>query len=334
LITDACHVLATDDKARRQDQDMKKVVTIGEILVEIMATTKGDGFHGVQPLVGPFPSGAPAIFVDQLGKLGTPCAIVSRVGDDDFGHLNIARLRQDGVDISGIGIAPDGTTGSAFVRYRDDGSRSFVFNIRDSACGNLQPTLASDALIDSCDHLHVMGTALSAPGLGDMVMDAATRIKVRGGTISLDPNLRPEIMGQSGLRDRLDTILAMTDLFMPSGDELFLFDDTQDETTAIRSLRDRGIRSIVVKRGSQGASLFEQDLRVNVAPIAVQEIDPTGAGDSFGGTFLSFWLAGGDPEQALRYANAAGARAVTKLGPMEGTSTRRELDTMLLNPKG
>ena len=313
---------------------MRKVLTIGEVLVEIVATTKGNGFHEAQPLVGPFPSGAPAIFIDQLGKLGTPAAIVSRVGDDDFGRLNVDRLRADGVDVSGIEIAPGETTGSAFVRYREDGSRSFVYNIRQSACGNLRPTAASEALIDACDHLHVMGTALSAPGLGEMVMEAATRIKARGGTISFDPNLRAEILGASGLREALEAVLAMTDLFMPSGDELFLFDQTRDEAQAVAALLARGIRSIVVKRGGQGASLFEQGLRVDAAPLTVQEIDPTGAGDSFGGAFLGFWLAGADPEQALRYANAAGARAVTQLGPMEGTSTRAELDALLIGQKG
>ena len=45
---------------------MKKVITIGEILVEIMATEVGDGFLEPIPLVGPFPSGAPAIFIDQV----------------------------------------------------------------------------------------------------------------------------------------------------------------------------------------------------------------------------------------------------------------------------
>ncbi len=312
---------------------MQKVLTIGEILVEIVATTKGDGFREVQPLVGPFPSGAPAIFIDQLGKLGTPCAIISRVGDDDFGRVNLDRLRADGVDVSGIEIAPGESTGSAFVRYREDGSRSFVYNIRHSACGNLRPTAASGALIDSCGHLHVMGTALSAPGLSEMVMEAARRIKLRGGTISFDPNLRPEILGTPGLRDALEAVLAMTDLFLPSGDELFLFDETRDEAAAVGALLKRGMRTIVLKRGRDGASLFEQGRRVDVASLAVHETDPTGAGDSFGGAFLSFWLAGADPEQALRYANAAGARAVTQLGPMEGTSTRAELDALLMEQK-
>lgn len=308
---------------------MRKVLTIGEILVEIVATTKGDGFLDVQPLVGPYPSGAPAIFVDQVGKLGMPAAIVSRVGDDDFGQLNIARLREDGVDVSGIEIAPGESTGSAFIRYREDGSRSFVYNIRYSACGNLQSSSASNALIDNCDHLHVMGTALTAPGLRDMVLEAGRRIKARGGTISFDPNLRAEILGTPGLADDVAVVLAMTDLFMPSGDEVFLFGEARDEAAAVAELLERGIKTVVIKRGSEGASVFEKGVRVNASALAVTEVDPTGAGDSFGGAFLSFWLAGADPAVALRYANAAGARAVTKLGPMEGTSTRAELDALL-----
>ncbi|MGA0614954.1 tagatose kinase [Paracoccus sp. KR1-242] len=313
---------------------MQKVLTIGEVLVEIVATTKGDGFLAAQPLVGPFPSGAPAIFIDQVGKLCTPCAIVSRVGDDDFGRVNIERLRADGVDVSGIEIAEGETTGSAFVRYREDGSRAFLYNIRHSACGKIRPNPVSEALVDSCDHLHVMGSAFSAPELGAMVMDAAQRIKTRGGTISFDPNLRPELMRDPAMRAPLDAILAMTDLFLPSGEELFLFEPDRDEAGAVEALLARGIRTVVLKRGAKGASLFQQGLRADAQPIPVEELDPTGAGDAFGGAFLSFWLRGTDPAEALRLANAAGARAVTRLGPMEGTSTRIELDAILQGQKG
>lgn len=313
---------------------MTKVLTIGEILVELVATTRGNGFLEAQPLVGPFPSGAPAIFIDQVGKMGTPCAIVSRVGDDDFGRVNINRLREDGVDISGIEIAAGESTGSAFVRYREDGSRAFVYNIRHAACGKLRSTPASEALIESCTHLHVMGSAFSAPELGAMVMDAARRIKARGGSISFDPNLRPELLDSPGMREALDTVLAMTDLFMPSGEELFLFGGNGNEQAAIATLLERGIRTVVVKRGAAGASLFERDFRHDVAPIMVEEVDPTGAGDTFGGAFLSLWLGKVDRAQALRLANAAGAHAVTLLGPMEGTTTRAEIDTFLSERKG
>lgn len=308
---------------------MTKVLTVGEILVEIVASTRGDGFRAAQPLTGPYPSGAPAIFIDQVGRLGTPAAIISRVGDDDFAHVNLDRLRADGVDVSGIAIAPGESTGSAFVRYREDGSRAFVFNIVHSACGRLEHTPEADALMDSCGHVHVMGTALAAPGLVQMTLTAIDRVKARGGTLSFDPNIRPEMLSAPGLRDALRAVLARTDVFLPSGQELFLFTDAATEDAAIADLLARGITDIVVKRGAEGASHFGAAGRTDVAPIAVEEIDPTGAGDCFGGAFVSFWLAGAPIAETLAYANAAGAHAVTRIGPMEGAATRAELDELL-----
>jgi len=312
----------------------KKVLTVGEILVEIMATTRGDGFLDAQPLIGPFPSGAPAIFIDQLGRLGTLAAIVSRVGDDDFGQLNLDRLAAHGVDVSGIEVAKGEATGSAFVRYRPDGSRAFVYNIAHSATGKLSLTPEAEALMASCDHIHVMGTALSAPGLAQVAREAIKRITARGGTLSFDPNLRPEILDAPGLREALDEVLAQTDLFMPSGEEIYLFTQADVEAEAVQELMDRGVREIVIKRGDRGASHFSGGGRTDVAALSVHEVDPTGAGDCFGGAFVSFWLAGASPETALRYANAAGAHAVTKVGPMEGAATRDELDALLSRAKG
>ena len=312
----------------------KKVLTVGEILVEIVATTKGDGFREPQPLVGPFPSGAPAIFIDQIGRLGTPAAIISRVGDDDFGRLNLDRLIADGVDVSGIEVAKGEATGSAFVRYRPDGSRAFVYNIAHSATGKLTLTPDAEALMESCDHMHVMGTALSAPGLSQVAREAVARITARGGTLSFDPNLRPEILDTPGLREALDEVLAQTNLFLPSGEEIYLFTEADDEAAAVKELLDSGVGDIVIKRGNQGASHFNRTGRTDVAPLSTDEVDPTGAGDCFGGAFVSFWLAGATPETALRFANAAGANAVTKVGPMEGAATREELDALLGQSEG
>jgi sugar/nucleoside kinase (ribokinase family) len=308
---------------------MKKVITIGEILVEIMATDVGDGFLEPISLVGPFPSGAPAIFIDQAAKLGQPCGLIGCVGDDDFGRLNVERLRRDGADVSAIAVDPDRPTGSAFVRYRADGSRDFVYNIRHSASGAIAPTAAADALVDSADHLHVMGSALSSPALADMVRAALRRIRSRGGTVSFDPNLRKEILSAPGMRDALEQVLSQTDLFLPSGDELFLLSDATDADAAARELLDRGIRTIVVKRGAEGATSYDASGKCSVAAFPVDEVDPTGAGDTFGATYVTFWLRGLPPREALTLANAAGALAVGRKGPMEGTSTRAELEDFL-----
>lgn len=306
-----------------------KVLTIGEVLVEIVATERGDGFREPVKLIGPYPSGAPAIFIDQVGKLGQAAAIISRVGEDDFGHVNLERLKQDGIDISGIEVDPLGTTGSAFVRYRKDGSRAFVFNIRHSACGSIELKGPATALIENCTHMHVMGSSLYAPSVVEAVLTATRTIKANGGTVSFDPNLRAEILNSPGMREALATVLAETDLFLPSGEELFLFSPADSEKEAIANLLKGGIKAVVLKRGAAGASYFDAKREISLPGFKVTEVDPTGAGDCFGAAFVTFWLAGADAETALRYANAAGAKAVTRSGPMEGASTRAELDALI-----
>ncbi len=308
---------------------MKTVVTAGEILVEIMATRIGQTFLEPGPLVGPFPSGAPAIFIDQCGRLGQPCGIIAAVGDDDFGTLNLHRLRASGVDVSGVAVHPGVPTGSAFVRYQEDGGRSFVFNIAHSASGRIALDDAARALLDRADHVHVMGTALFSPAVIAVALASVEAVKARGGTVSFDPNLRPELLASPGLREALDAILARCDIFLPSGAELFLFTAAKDEAGAVAELLARGIPEIVWKRGAEGAVHHDARGRTAVPGFAVEEVDPTGAGDCFGAGFVSMRLRGEPPERTLRVACACGALAVTRKGPMEGTPTLVEVERFL-----
>lgn len=310
------------------DETQGPTITIGEILVEIMATTVGLGFRSAQPLIGPFPSGAPAIFIDQVAKLGGSCGIVSAVGDDDFGHLNIRRLKEDGVDVSAIAVLPDVPTGTAFVRYRPDGARDFVFNIAKSASGCTTLTPEAQALIDRAGHVHVMGSAFAIPGIAPIILHAVKSVKARGGSVSFDPNVRKELITAEGqTKAHFDAVLAATDLLLPSGEELAVAAGFEDESDAIRSLLSRGVSEIVLKRGREGSSYFGNDLtQANCLAFKVDEIDPTGAGDCFGATYLTCRRKGLSPENSLQYANAAGARNVTRQGPMEGTSTFAELN--------
>lgn len=308
-------------------------VCIGEILCEIVATTIGDGFTEAQPLFGPYPSGAPAIFIDQCGRIGGSAAMVGAVGDDDFGRVNTDRLERDAVDVSGVLVSPDLPTGTAFVRYRSEGGRDFVFNMWTSAAGALTWTPEIEAITGRAGHLHVMGTLLMHENIWQIIDRAATIIKGRGGTISLDPNMRKELRSDDKTNARFARMVAMSDLLLPSGNELFVaanLPETSSEAAAIEKLFAQGLSEIVIKRGSAGSTYFGQDgSRCDAAAFAVDELDPTGAGDCFGGAYVACRRLGMTPEQALTYANAAGARNVTARGPMEGAGTRAELDDFI-----
>ncbi|MBB3162211.1 sugar kinase [Rhizobium laguerreae] len=305
-------------------------VCVGEILVEIVATTVGDGFLEAQPLVGPFASGAPAIFISQCGRLGGKAAMVGAVGDDDFGRVNTDRLKRDGVDVSTISIDPDYPTGSAFVRYRKDGSRDFVYNIATSAAARFGWSQPVGDLIHRSGHLHVMGSALSVPSAREVIDKAVDIVKARGGTLSVDPNIRKELKLDENTKRRFSKLVAAADLLLPSGEELERAAGVEGEADAIRRLFEVGVKEIVLKRGAEGATYFGRDGdRIDAPAFVVQEVDPTGAGDCFGGAYLTCRRLGMSPQQALTYASAAGARNVTVLGPMEGAGTQQELDAFI-----
>ncbi|MBW8790615.1 MAG: sugar kinase [Rhizobium leguminosarum] len=305
-------------------------VCVGEILVEIVATTVGDGFLEAQPLVGPFASGAPAIFISQCGRLGGKAAMVGAVGDDDFGRVNTDRLKRDGVDISTISIDPDYPTGSAFVRYRRDGSRDFVYNIATSAAARFGWSQTVGDLINRSGHVHVMGSALSVRSAREVIDQAVDIVKARGGTLSVDPNIRKELKLDKDTERRFSKLVAAADLLLPSGEELERAAGVEGEADAIRRLFEMGVKEIVLKRGAEGATYFgRQGDRIDAPAFVVQEVDPTGAGDCFGGAYLTCRRLGMSPQQALTYGSAAGARNVTVLGPMEGAGTRQELDAFI-----
>ena len=310
-------------------------VCVGEILVEIVATTIGDGFRTAQPLTGPYPSGAPAIFIDQCGRIGGAAAMIGAVGRDDFGAVNLDRLKRDGVDVSAVSEDAEFPTGSAFVRYRADGSRDFVYNITTSAAARFGLSDAVRALIDRAGHLHVMGTALSMPAARMVIEHAAPRIKARGGSLSVDPNLRKELARDAETEALFKRLIALSDLLLPSGEELERAAGTPGQDAAIARLFEMGVSEIALKQGAGGATVFTPGAApVHHPGFRVEERDPTGAGDCFGGAYVACRRLGMPIPEALRYGNAAGARNVTVLGPMEGAGTRAELDAFIAAQEG
>ena len=89
------------------------------------------------------------------------------------------------------------------------------------------------------------------------------------------------------------------------------------------------LEAVVLKRGAMGCVYVDRERSIESPSFKVVEVDPTGAGDCFCGTFLACRVRGLPVEQALVRANAAGAKAVLKRGPMEGNSTREELDQFI-----
>jgi fructokinase len=196
---------------------MAEIVTFGELLIEFVATRIGQTFDSPGSFEGPFPSGAPAIFADQAARQGASVEFVGCVGHDAFGEAILRRLAEDGVLVRGITRCADRPTGSAFVAYRADGERQFVFNIAQSAAGLLDESDISPGLFEGCRYLHIMGSSLYNRGAIRAARAAAAEARRRGSRISFDPNIRPELTGSPEVQEALRETLEICDLFLPSG---------------------------------------------------------------------------------------------------------------------
>ena len=308
------------------------IASLGELLVEFVCTDQGGHNLRPAPYVGPFPSGAPGIFIDQAARIGGRAIFAGAVGDDAFGTVLLNRLAASGVSQSLIRVVPMMPTGSAFVSYNPDGNRDFVFNIAHSAASRFPDgSQTAQAFVQAgTTVLHISGSTLGNPDMRVRALDMCRMLHAQGVAISIDPNIRTELMADAGYIETLRALIAMAAYVLPSdADADLLFAGEAFEDWAPRLIAG-GARVVVLKRGAAGCRALSadgQDLTLPAHPVQV--VDPTGAGDCFCATFVTLLENETDMPAALRSANAAGALAVSRLGPMEGNSTMAEIAAFL-----
>jgi len=88
---------------------------------------------------------------------------------------------------------------------------------------------------------------------------------------------------------------------------------------------------VVLKRGALGAYVYKDGAGVDFPAYPVKAVDTTAAGDAFTAAMAVGYAKGGDISEVIRFANAAGALAVTKLGAQVSMPFREEVVTFLQN---
>jgi len=307
-----------------------RVVTVGELLVEVMRKDVDVPLGRPADFVGPFPSGAPAIFADAVARLGTSSGIIGAVGRDEFGDCVLGRLEGDGVDTSAVKRVGDLPTGVAFVSYRSDGSRKFIFHMGNSAAGAITASDVPEDYVRGASVVHINGSSLAmGAGMREACYRAVEVGRRSGARISFDPNIRREL-GSEGLAEVFSPVLDSCTLLIPTADELAELCGTREEDEAAGMMLDRGVEVVAVKDGRKGCRIYTRDSRVEAPAFEeVEAVDPTGAGDAFSAAVVVGYLEGMDPSRLAVFANAAGSCAVSARGPMEGLAWRDRIEEMV-----
>lgn len=222
------------------------------------------------------------------------------------------------------------STGVAFVTYFKDGSRSFIYHMENSAAGIVDSEDVKKSYFQDADAIHINGCTLA---MGERMRKACYKgirlAEKNDMVISLDPNIRPELGSIEKVREILSPILSSADIVVPRVDEARKITGADKEEQAIEKLISRGVELVALKRGSKGCTLYEGDEGIDFLGYDVEEVDPTGAGDAFSAAMVVGMLESMPLERLGKFANAAGAKAVTKKGPMEGIANRKDIEEMI-----
>jgi sugar/nucleoside kinase (ribokinase family) len=304
----------------------------GELLVEFVAEDRNGHNRRPTRYAGPFPSGAPAIFIDQAARVGATAIFAGAVGADAFGDVLLDRLRAAGVATGLIRTIEGVPTGSAFVSYNDDGSRDFVFNIAHAAAARLPAASETAAAMTEkgIEVFHVSGSTLGDPGMAATMLALCEALAGAGVAISFDPNVRKELAGDKRYRHTVHQLMSLATYVLPSEEDAAVLFHGADLETFAAHMFDQRAEIVVLKRGAQGVrGLTRAGEAADLPAFPVPVVDPTGAGDCFCATLVTLLASGRPFAEALRYANAAGALAVGRLGPMAGNSTLAEITALL-----
>jgi sugar/nucleoside kinase (ribokinase family) len=305
-----------------------EVICLGTMLVEVMRTGLDQPMDSPDSFVGPFPSGDASIYIDTVARLGHGAGFIGCVGPDDFGRCLLDRFAADGVDSSHVQVLPDRTTGVAFVAYFSGGSRKFIYHWRHAAAGQLSPHHVNPESIRGTRWLHLTGCTMAASESGRDACYRAVELLPDSTMLSFDANVRPELMTVDELRLMLQPVIDRANVVLPSLGEAQMLTGAASDDDGCRLWVSQG-KMVVLKMGAEGCRIYHGDQVINVPGFTVAEIDPTGAGDSFCAGYTVAMLEGMSLAEAGRFANAVGALAVTKLGPMEGAPTRVEVERYL-----
>lgn len=310
-----------------------EVISLGNMLVEVMRVELDQPLDRPGTFEGPFPSGDTPIYVDAVARLGRSAGFIGAVGADDFGRCLLDRFARDGVDATCVRVLPDHTTGVAFVAYFTGGSRRFIFHWRHAAAGQLSPDYLQPAYFQGAKWLHVTGCNLAVSEGARQACCQALELLPPGARVSFDPNIRPEVLSVEEVRELCRPVIERADVVLPSLGEAAMLTGAATDEAGCRAWAGQG-KIVALKQGAQGCRLFHGGRDVEVPSFPVQEVDPTGAGDCFAAGLTVALLDGLDLPAAGRFANAVGALAVTVRGPMEGAPTRAEVEALLARAGG
>ncbi|HEV2209058.1 MAG TPA: ribokinase [Verrucomicrobiae bacterium] len=249
-------------------------------------------------------------------RAGGRVTFVARLGRDMFGEQALTGFRKDGINVQYSVRDAAAPSGVALIFVAKDGENSIA--VASGANARLTPAdvqKARTAIAAAAVLLLQLETPLPT-------VNAAARLATQSGV--------PVILNPAPARCLPDALLKHVSILTPNEHEAEVLTglavkDPAAAAKAAAALQRRGVRTVIVTLGARGAFVADRDQTHLVPGFKVKAVDTTAAGDVFNGA-LAVALAEAQPLlQAVRFANAAAAISVTRMGAQPSAPCRAEI---------
>ena len=269
-----------------------------------------------------YPGGKGANQAVAVARLGGRSAMAGRVGDDMFGPQLLELLQAAGVDTAGVRTSIGASSGIAVISVGQGGQNRIVQVLgANDTCGDDELNAIKSLLPVASAILLQLEVSV------ELSMRVAALAKEMGVSVVLDPGPVREVPGD---------FYANVTVITPNETEAeaLVGYPVSDITTAQRAAEDllnRGVGAAIIKMGSQGAYWSDGTDSGHCPAFPVVAVDTVAAGDAFNGA-LAVMLSGGESlSESVRFACAAGAAAVTRVGAQDSMPTRAEVAAISAN---
>lgn len=238
---------------------------------------------------------------------GEAVGLVAGVGDD-LPPEALAPLRAARIDLNGV-RQTGRPTPRAWQITEFDGRRTQVWRVPPSTLG-VQLARHWDVLPPAYRAAQTFHWGIHPDDPGPSLVFAADLV-AQGRRVSLEPFKPPD---RPLSDDELRGILAACEIFSPNWHEAVRLAQTDDERALIARFRELGCRILALRRGADGADVWDlaEGRGVHVPAIQTAVVDAVGAGNAFCGALAAAWDAG--LEDAACHASAAASYLIEQVG--------------------
>jgi len=270
------------------------------------------------------PGGKGANQAVAMARLGAPVAMAGRLGNDAFGEALLRSLRADNVNTDLIVVDQEESTGVALIYLTPAGDNAIVV----ASGANMrvgQDRAELSAIFAAITQARVLLLQLEIPLETVSALIAAGHNAGTPVVLNLAP---AQALPWETLKQVQVLVVNETEIALLTGQQV---NEIEEARAAALALHGKGIASIAVTLGAQGAILVttgehgEARFIYQPAPT-VQVVDTTAAGDCFVGALTLALIEEQVPQDALRFAVYASALKVTKFGAQPGLPTRQEVE--------